>query len=211
MVFHRKTKKTHKKKRGKITYTQIATKVYKDIVPAISWIKRLMNVEIMSHNVETTLAINSTGVVQLLSDINLGNTTNTRTGRQVKALNLDIKGFVTLNTTAGHDIVRFMLVRADTSDTPTFANVLRNTVVESFRQLNDVRLFKVIYDKTFSLDTNSKNRQSVYIHKRLSHRLQWDQTTDTEVYGHLFLMILGTEATNTSTFKFAHRLRYVDN
>lgn len=185
-----------------------------------SRLKALLNVEYKHHDVVTnTQLIQDTPSIQSLTAVSQGDTTLTRDGNSVKMTSLYVKGTLTLNATGSSDVCRVMLVRSKRPTAPT-ASVIFDTTstlneVFSFRNINATDYVDVLYDRCFSLTDSGSNKivpLQIYLNKKM--HLKWDVGTDTASYGHIYLVLCGTNPAAGSAgtiIDYQSRLRFVDN
>ena len=91
-----------------------------------------------------------------LTNIVRGDDYNNRSGRQVKLTDLNAR----LNfscSTLGSDIIRICIVQLRQTAVPAVTDIFTAGAVQAFRNLNNVRDIKMLYDKTFSIDQDDKN------------------------------------------------------
>lgn len=155
------------------------------------------------------------GLTYSLSQIPLGDGPSNREGRQVKATSLTLKAVLALNASATSDVIRLIIVQCQTPTAATLTNVLVSANTIAPRNLNLVRDYKVIWDKTFSLDQAKNQIQQVNEYIPLNSKLQYN-VSDTagqsnSVWGEYFLLGIAREVTNESSVTFWSRLRYIDN
>lgn len=177
-------------------------------------IKTYVNTE--KKYLDTTFSqanLGTVGVAQCISLVPLGDGPSNREGRQVKMTSFTLKPRFTL--TANQDTVRILVVQARTENTPNINSVLTSSSVLAFRNLNLVRDYRVIYDKTINLDADNLGQLQMNINRRYMSKLQFN-ISDTAgqanpTWGAIWVFAFGTETSNETSFTCATRIRYIDN
>jgi len=161
----------------------------------------------------STANLGTVGIAQCISNVPLGDGPSQREGRQVKLTGINLKPRFTL--TAAQDTCRLIVVQARTENTPNINSVLTSSSVLAFRNLNLVRDYKVLYDKTYSFDADNMGLTQLNLNFKIMSKLQYN-VTDTAgqanpVWGAIWVFALGTENTNETSFVCSSRIRYIDN
>lgn len=217
--------RTHFKRWGRSGYrkTKRAAKYYQSNQASVHakaakalavarYVKGLVNVEFKHFDVGISTAASTTPVVTQLTNISQGDTTSQRNGNSIKAKSLHISGQFQINPTATLDRIRVLVIKNMTDDTPTWDDVIDGTSsIDQFRNLNKTNDLKVLSDRVINLTEPSFAVKSFKVNIPLSHHVKWDNNTTTMKGGHLYLMYLGSQATNTATVNMRTRLRYIDN
>lgn len=148
-----------------------------------------------------------------LTNIIRGDDYNNRSGRQVKLTKLSGKLHLACNPINGYDTVRICIVQLKQSAVPAVSDIFTSNTVQSFRNLNNIRDIRMLYDKTVSLDTDNNTLELVNINMNLNDKCQWQVGTDNGEWGHIYMFVLGGYATasNPSHVDYSFRVRYVDN
>lgn len=215
-------RKTRTKRKGrkrpyydKYTYAGIGNKVYQDVM----WMKKKLtklNVEVKYHDYSangTCVVPGSAGFAQLTS-IAQGDGQSARDGNSIKLVATDFRINLKQAATPTNQRVRFMLVRQGYNDgyTPTVLDLLTAADIDSFRNVNESKGYKVLLDKTVNLDVISREMYTAKFHFKTMNHVKWDGTAGgNTTFGHLWWMIMTEEATNQATYDVCARVRYVDN
>ncbi len=181
----------------------------------------MLNVEFKNHDVPTAATIpDATGTIQQLTNINQGDTTNTRDGAQVKLTSIFIRGNIKQNASATQTVVRLMLVldKQTNQTIYTLADLLQDVTasdsVLSVNNLDNKHRFIVLWDRSFSLSDSGRQVIAFKFHKKLNLKIRYDNTgngiADLTSYS-LSLVRLSDEATNVPSLRSITRIRYVDN
>lgn len=188
----------------------IARKAYS----ATKYIKSMLNTErkFIDTSVTTAAVMPLTGVVHQLTPIAHGDLANNRSGRQVKLSSLHIKLTLFIGG-AGLDSSRILIVKSKTNQAPTLSTIIdvNGDPTYSFRNLDTVRDYKVIYDKAFVMTTASTTEKHIEIHKKLSNKVQWEYNSNTIEYGHIYLILCSNQAASEPSYIYNSRVRFVDN
>lgn len=178
---------------------------------------RFMNVEFKEHNVSISTGVSSTATIQALTNIAQGDTTNTRDGSSIKLASIGFKGrieFDVSNATA--TMVRIMLVHDRQTNQAIYAasDLLVTSGVNTNRNLDNGRRFRVLMDKTYSLSDFNPIIPIKYYKRSYPIHIRFDNaaaaiTSLTE--NSLSVFLISNEATNTPTVIMNWRIRYVDN
>lgn len=157
----------------------------------------------------------STGIVNALSLIPLGTGAYERDGRQVKATNLYIRFVMTLASNSVADAFRIIIVQAKTDTAPAISDILVSSNTLAPRNLNEVRDYKVLADKTYNLDAVKSQQIQTVMSVPLNHKIQFN-TADTNgqanpEWGNIYLLAVARDNTDLTSFLYWSRLRYIDN
>lgn len=203
-------------------YKDCGSMVAQDAAAALAgvrYLKKMVNVEYKSINVQWTVDPNSSGAVLLLTTIAQGDDFSQRQGRKARAHSLRIQGMVEINGSASATNVRMMVVRDNNGSTTApaigdlFANV--GTFIANNCKIGDAQSnsrFTVLYDKFILLDAVNKSQAAINRYIKLNHHLMWTGTAATdEGKGHLWLFIGSNEATNDPVVTVLSQFKWIDN
>ncbi len=210
---YRKKRYTKRKGRNYGSYLDTASKA----LTVAYAVKRLINVERKVNDVNGSDSVTDAGIITLLNGIAQGDTAVTRDGSSAKMLRVSIYGNLILHPSATSSIIRLMLIQKKDNDssTVTLANVLTGTPnVNSHYDKDEIHKFNVLYDKRHQLALGALDAKVYMINATLDMKVRYDgataAVTDLTKNG-LYLIALGTEATNDPTHIFQSRVTYVDN
>ncbi len=218
MPYRRYKKRTYRKRRRNIFWRRGKNKALYMAKKALS----MLNVEYKNHDVTLTNVTvpDTVGVIQQLTLINQGDTTNTRDGAQIKLTSFQIKGQCQLHTSATSSVVRLMLILDKQTNQAiyTTADLLSNvTTVDSINaplNLDNKHRFVVLWDKTLTMSEIGNEVRQFKYYRKLSLKLRFDASTgaiaDLTSYS-LSLVRISNETTNLPNYSAIIRLRYVDN
>lgn len=188
--------------------------------------KKLLNVEVKQYttNVNDT-EVSAAGVVYDLSEVPQGDTEVTRDGSSLKPKNLELRMYITGNSSAASNTLRLILFRAtnENGTAPTMAQVLEQTSESAplaiySPKIHDKRYFtKILKDVTFTMN---KMVASTAYRKTLTYKIPLDGhmtftgTSTTKESGGLYLIMVSdqTAASNLGpAVQFTSRIKYYDN
>lgn len=189
---------------------QLAVKAWR----ATRYLKGLVNSEMFHNEITTSASINNTGTVYSLTNISQGDSTTTRTGNSILVRNLLKRIRFTKNASATTTFVRCVLFQdkqqvGDTS--PAITDLLASATVDAPLNLNTLGRFKILYNKTIVLNTNSPQWHKESYHKMYTH-VRYNGTAGTDIQkGGLYIMFISDQPTNAPTLDMWLRLGYHDN
>lgn len=185
-------------------------------------VKRLLNVEIKNHDVlQNGVTITSVPIIVQLSNLQIGDTTNTRDGSQVKMVGIDLNYLIQINLSGVLTNVRIMLVQDKQTNqavylnTDLLANVTAGVGIVTPRNLDNLHRFRVLYDRTHSLhDAQTTLVVRKYIKKDIL--LRYDATSDPAVIANMTqnsisLVQFTNVGSNHPLITSFMRMRFIDN
>ncbi len=217
MPARRKYRKRRPPNRRQI-YGAAGKQLFKDVRS----LKRLINVEFKFHDVQlTSQTVDEVPLITQLSNIAIGDTTNTRDGSQVKCLSLQIAFSINSSASATASLVRVLLIKDKQTNQLIYnaSDLLSDVtagdgIVSPYNRDNRMR-FTILMDKVFTLTTVGSNRVRVFGKKfRQDQVLRYDASagniTDLTQSSYS-LMFISNEPTNSPNVTLFSRLNYVDN
>lgn len=206
-----------KQKQGNIFWHRLNNKSYYMAKKALS----LINVEFKNHDLTFNSTIpDAAGTIQQLTNINIGDTTNTRDGSSIKLTSFFIRGIVKMNASATATTVRLMLVQDKQTNEAIYninkllSDVSASDSVHSVYNLDSKFRFRVLWDKVFTLSDNGRQIIHFQYHKKLNMKMRYDGTgggMGDITSNSLSLVRISDEATNVPTGTWVTRIRYIDN
>lgn len=216
-------RKSYSKKYKRPGYKACGRMVYGDAKKALivaKGVRRLLNVEIKNHDIQQNLvSITAVPLIVQLSNIDRGDTTNTRDGAQCKMIGLDINYFLLTNATLPRTTVRIMYVLDKQTNQAIYVNTdlledvtIQDNIVSS-RNLNNKHRFQVLYDRHHML---SLANPTVVVRKYIKKDvlLRYDNTGNgiaDLTQNSISQIIMCNETANTPFITSFTRLRFVDN
>lgn len=204
------------------SYGSSAMNLAQGAMKGVKFLKSILNVERKTLDTSGTgVTVSDSGSVVWLSTVTTGTAYNQRTGSVVKAVQLSMRGNIVFNSSASATQFRcivFYNKGLNQGATPAVTDILQNTTGNagpiSPYNVDNVGDFKVLSDKVYLLDDVNNRQKNFSMFARLGHHLRWDTSgdaiADTE-QGHIFMLLVSDEATNTPTLSYTARLRFIDN
>ncbi len=186
---------------------------------AVRKLKRMINVEYKNVNVTFVTDPNTTGSVQILTSIAVGDDNNDREGRSVRAVSLRTKGHIRLNSSATITQVRLLIVRDNlgTTTRPTIADMFADvaTFLENKNTLGTPQVnsrFTTFMDKFVLLDQIKQSQVEIDHYVKLDHHVLWTGPAATdEGKGQIYLFIISSEVTNDPIVEVTSQFKWIDN
>lgn len=193
---------------------------------ALSMAKFLASVINVEHKFKDTVfpraAVYSTPSVSFISGLAQGDTQNNRNGDSVKLSSVNLRGLITVGSSAVTRNVRIMLINEKVSDgaVPTLSDVLDNSTLPNvyarYNPDNAGTRFKILFDKRYIV-TPTTNAVKFNVYRKLQHHLKFTGTTANQAdasTGHLYVLICSDDNgvdTNTPEVEWNSCIRYIDN
>lgn len=134
-------------------------------------------------------------------------------GDQYIARSIFIRFGITPNATAGINYYRVMIVLDHQSNAaaPAATEILQ-TSTNYLSPLNDSysMRFKVIFDKTFTVDTDANGAQVDKVYRKLRYKAELFGSGFLHNTNGLYLLEISNEATNGPSVQWYSRLKYID-
>lgn len=184
--------------------------------------KRLLNVEVKNHDVQTSaLNVTTTPVVLQITNIAQGDSTNQRDGSQCKVTQLELRFQVLLNGSSTRSSFRLMVVcdKQTNQAVYTAADVLQDItstdMIVSPINLDNKHRFQIIDDIITHVgdggDGRIKQFKKFY---NMSKIIRFDNAAGaitSLTQSSLSLLFVSTEGTNGPLIQLFSRIRYIDN
>lgn len=178
--------------------------------------KKFIVNDFTSPHIEPT----TSGQIELLTAMEQGDTQSQRQGNSLKANSIALRYSTLMNPLAtGSSIIRVIVLQEKVSNgaAPLVSDVLNTSigsdVYASYNTDNMGSRFQIKYDKLIVLNeyrpTNSAN-----VTIPLRHHIKFTGTTASQTdaaNGHLYLLLMSSEATNEPSFIGQATFRYFDN
>lgn len=206
------------KRKGKfarpITYGQIGSKVWKDV----QWLKSVVNVERKHLEFNAATTSSTTAAFVLLNGCIPGSSGEQRDGQSIKMTSVFVRYNAQVNVAAIASIHRVMIFTDSQPDAaaPTAANLLdAATNVLSPLNIDYAVRFKVHFDKSFIVNVVSDPLIECERYIKLDEHTKFNAGTAGTIAdittNSLYMMHMSSEATNTVTFNYYVRTRFIDN
>lgn len=182
-----------------------------------NYAKSRLNSEIQyfDHTTTKTPAAGSATFTNILQ-IPQGDGESTRHGNQVKLMSVYGRIRFRINPSASTTRVRVMMYQdkyACGGTNPTITDLLDTNDIDSFRNLDHTRRFRVLKEWYITLVQDQPNDvvwRKFFIKTHMKPRYESSATAAPE-FNNIGFMFISNEATNTPTVELHTRVRYVDN
>lgn len=212
---------------GKMTKSMLRTKKYrkytKKVYKSIPKDQEFKTIDLIGE----TSSCNTTGEFTLLNALARGTDYDERVGRQVTVKSIQIKGVIQATPETGTDQLQRVMIFVD-NDTdgapPTGADLIQgfNNAFEDVynpRNLNNRDRFRVLYDRTFVMNKDTKDpcKRIFKYYKRLNQAVLFNAGnagTEADIQkGAIWIFTYGTNAAGGTAGNagFSSRIRFIDN
>ncbi len=182
-------------------------------------VKKLLNVEYKSHEVDIPTTISSTPNITNLSAIATGDDFNDRDGRKIKCVSLRYKGRISMHASANSSAVRMVIFRDNNGSTsiPGVTDLFASaaTFLNNHNLLDDPQTnsrFSVLSDKIYLLSITGNQQAAYDIYVKLNSHMYFSGSAATdEGKGAIYLLFVSNEATNVPNTLGNSVLKFIDN
>ncbi len=205
-------------------YVSCGKMVYSDASKALAmakYLKSVVNVEYKNFDTTTLAsAIAQTPAIVQLTNIAQGDTTNTRDGASIKIVSIRLVYFVLGHADVPNISLRVQLVCDKQTNQAVYAagdlldDATVNDAIISPRNLNNMRRFRVMYDKVHTFSNTGKNCGYFTKYVKLQLKIRFDASTPSIAdltENSLSVVFTSNQPTNVPLVDHHTRLRYVDN
>lgn len=205
-----------KRSYGVSDYANMAYQAFKGVM----WLKGLINAEKKFVEFTNNGAVSTTAQIDLLTGVGQGDTQISRNGNSIKAYANSGKYRLSIHASATNTSFRIIIFMDKVSDgtEPTGQELLDLTTLTSldahYNVNNAGSRFTILHDKRHSLSINGNREITGSYFSRLNHHVKFTDTTAAQAScsaGHLYSLVISSEATNTPTFILSNVFRYYDN
>lgn len=183
------------------------------------YVKSLVNVEFKYHDAGVTGSLSTTPSITYITQIAQGDSSSTRDGNSVKLKSLDLRAKFTGNTSAEATYCRFIvgIDKLHSGTNVTVAGATDNSLLGvqdpcSQRDLNNKKRFIILMDKVVHFSNNSQETRYFKLFKNFNMKMEYNGTGASDMRSnHLFVMAFSDQATNTPTWQYRSRVRFLDN
>jgi len=192
----------------------------KQAAKGVWYLKGLVNSEKFKHDASATIAADDAGALVHITGISQGDGEGSRTGNSIFVRNVSMKTIVSFPSGATYNtaLCRVSLIMdtqqiADSA--PGFAG--SNGVYEAngpltFLNTQTVGRFKVLYSRTFVINTASRPTAILSMNKAMRHHVRYNAGTTGDVQkGGLYLCFVSDVTSNPPLFNHNFRVSYHDN
>lgn len=173
--------------------------------------------------------IDTTGALTLLNGCARGSDIDEREGREIMMKSIQMRGLINCNANAVNDQwARILIVydRQTNGTVPTPADILNPASIPGMRNLENRKRFKILMDKTYTLNTNYTGAATVYdatnnhhfieYYRKLEHPVTFNSGSAGTVAdistGSLYMLTLGSVVAGTAAcaISMCSRVRFQD-
>lgn len=180
-------------------------------------VSALVNAESKYTDTNILSTINDAGTINLLSGLNEGVDNTMRNGRSVKFTSAYITGSIAQNSSATETIARVMLFidKATAGGTPQILDVLRYTDYTSPLNVENAgNRFRILFDRSYAFSNSGSKIIDIKEFVKLNLHTTYLGTGPTISEcgtNSIFLLLIGSEATNDPGVDLTCRLQFFDN
>lgn len=212
-TFSKSQTRRPRRKRGVKPTTQV--KGYQ-LNKALKQVKRMIPrsekkyVDVFDNN---DTVITQAGTITLLSAINQGTTQNDMVGDNCTIVSNLFRIRITPNATSQMNYLRVMIIRdrQPNGAAPVQADIIETAtdVLSALTDLNAER-FKVLFDKTYTVDTDANGSQVDKVFRRMKFKYTAQSSGDVRTNA-VWLVMLSNDVTDGPLVSYYNRLRFKDN
>ena len=184
--------------------------------------KRVLRPEIKTIYSTGTSPCDNIATITLLNGIAQGDTGDAREGRKITLKSIQLRGVDYVTDATGKDQMhRFMIVQQyrPNGAYPLINDILQATTISSLRNRNKLHDFKVLYDKTVSLNASgeSGSQRLVRVYKKMFLSQYFNSQSTGNIAdiqtNALFLVTIGSNANGPTAGAIGYtvKLNFVDN
>jgi len=184
--------------------------------------KRVMRPETKTIYGTGTTPCDTIATISLLNGIQQGDTGDTREGRKITLKSINLRGVDYVTDGTGKDQMhRIMIVQQfrPNGAFPLINDILQATTISSLRNRNKIHDFKVLYDKTITLNASGESGSTrfIRIYKKMFLNEYFNSGTTGTISdiqtNALFLVSVGSNAAGATAGAMGYtvQLSFVDN
>lgn len=180
-------------------------------------VKKLLNVEYkVTDIVETTQAVDSSGVLISLNNNAQGNGAQQRSGNSVLNKTLQLKYYCTQHASATNTFVRLVLLldKSPNGTVTTINDIFSETRITGHLDIEHMHRYRILSEQLISLNASSHDNVIGKKFHQLKFHTKYEGSDSTEngiEKNQLLLYMISNEATNTPSVHYSTRLRFIDN
>lgn len=210
LVTRKPRRRNFRRKGGKMTYNRVRSIARQEVM------KEEKKTEELKYFITANASISISAVGQifgLTNTIAQGTSETQRIGTQITLRNVLTRFDVTHDDST--NVFRIILFRWMEEGTPAVADILQDTTIVPWLSSLSAKFAKsiqVIYDKSYSMSTNTDANIVGKIFKKLRGNAIWEPTAIGvgRQKGQLYLLAISDSAVGGLTFKHHTKVRYVD-
>ncbi len=178
----------------------------------------MLNVEYKHKLTSFNAAVDTSGNITQVTDIDQGDTSSTRGGNRIKVKSLYLFGNVRMNASATQTQYRILIIqdKHGTGTAPTVDDIIADASAMPYSAStalqDDMRRFNILYDKLYNISSSSNQLLNLKYYKRVDIPVIYRGTSGTDEGDNQFYVIqISNESTNTPIANWDFRVRYLDN
>ncbi len=181
-------------------------------------LKKLINVERHTLDVDAPSTQSSTGTMTYLCAVAQGDDQENRQGRSVRLKSLESRGAISsaaLSTATQLRCVWF-IDKNNQGVAPVITDVMKSDNVASIRSglADNLSRYKILKDQIYRFSDGSNHTVNVKFFRKMNSHLKFSGTSAAEAsagQGSIWLYTVSNEASNVPTLSFTNRIRFIDN
>ena len=206
-------------------YGKAAGQLAKDAMKGVQLVKSLINTEFKNVDTNGNVTAIAGGTLQLVNPTSMGSGQNNREGSSFRMKSVLTRFRITVNATApGYQTCRCLLVLDQQPNGTVFGitDLLATNTIDSPRNLDYRKRFKILYDKNFCV---SANRPQIFdqIYQKFDSKVLSNQAhvqcyatsnlgTIADISTNaLYMVFLSDQGVNGPTMDYYTRVRFLDN
>jgi len=186
---------------------------------AVDRLKELINTEFKYIDTNSSVTSVASMAPILLNGCIQGDSATQREGSTIRPKSVDLRYQLTYNATSVQNTVRVMVIidRQPNGATYSMVDLLSTNAVDSPRNLDYRRRFKILYDKVHCIAANSNPQDYGHFHLKFKDlHTQYFNATNTGGIGDIStnaisLIAFSDQPINGPTFNYYTRVRFLDN
>lgn len=205
------SKRNYYKTAGKVA--NVATKALKIALMT----KRLLNVEYKHIDTNsTTITPGATGAIYSMNSCAEGDGSGNRNGLSLRMKSLYLKVYFQMHASATASAIRWCVVldKSPNSNIATYSDIFESNSIVSQTNNKTNHRFRVLSDNLLTMSGSGEENGSRNVYKQLNHVVKYSSGGGTDgdlEKNQILLCIVSNEATNTPSFNYSSRVRFIDN
>ncbi len=203
-------------------YVKCGSIVAQDAAKALAMVrslKKLINVEYKSFQVDLETGPNTTPVFLNLTAIAVGDDFDDRDGRKIKCFSIQLKGVCIMHETATTTLTRIYVFidHANTGTAPVITDLFTSALAFNAGQMGKSTpqsnsRFTCLKDQIIMQSDSGVKMNRMNFYKRLNHHIQFTGVAATdEGLGTIWCITSSDEATNVPTLEVKSTFKWIDN
>lgn len=162
-----------------------------------------------------SLTPSTTATITYLSASAQGTTNVGREGNVIYVKSMYFRGTCIQHVSALTTVIRFLIVmdKDNQGAAPITTDILDSSDVNSQTSKVNTKRFRILTDKTMTMDTASNNLIKYKFYHRMNRTLYYKGTSAAASDGltnAIYVLILSNQAVNTPSFAYSSRIRFTD-